>query len=90
MTEPAQARPHSADDIRASILAAQLLASGLIERIAEQLRADYIAARCRHEGDELTPAAVHARARVLGDVVAEFKKLATEAILNERDRTDAA
>ena len=81
---------HKAADIRKSVLAQQLLASGLIDDIAENMMRDYFAGWIALEGDELTPSALHARARVVGDVMAQFKKLATEAILNERDRTDAA
>ena len=87
---PEQAKPHKAADLRKSRLAQQLLASGLIDEIADNMMGEYFGHWLALEGDELTPSALHARARVVKDEMAQLKKLATEAILHERDRTDAA
>ena len=75
---------------RRSQLARELVESGLIDEIREDMERTYFEQWCRLEADELTPSALHARTKVLGDLIKQFSKLAADHYLYERDHTDSA
>ena len=81
--KPLQLRRHSK-------LARDLIESGLIDVIRETMELSYFDQWRRLEGEDLTPSGLHARTKVLSDVIAEFSKLAADNYLYERDHTDTA